>query len=483
MSVFHSTQRVTNSERTELEIKIRTLLNTLGVRLNYAYLNNDQLDVFYQGLLDEPRVMRVSGIAGAGKSEIIKLWIQVREQMGNSVTNVIAPTAVAAEMIGGKTVDSFFGGWRFVTENTNRASRAKAENWSVNRFIFEFVRRSEPPDADDDSNKNLTIVDEADMCSGSHLLTILTRCHGKVIFVGDHNQLLPVLNFKGINLCMLQKKFEFPMYRLDVIVRTDSPFLKTLCQFLRFAIENKCGLNCLCPADQLTLRDWSKNRSSDLFFERPNPKVYVCFTNNENNVNNNNELKKLRGREFSFPVVCENQEFVKETTQEVTLHSAGRFMTVLTIKEGAVIMFTRNTTLFKNGTTGVIENIKEEDDGSVRVINIRLVNGAIIPVDRFMYDVEYKKRTVKVFQFPFMLAYSLTTYKMQAKTCDYPILLKCHKRLKMRDLYVFVSRSKKSENIYFSSPLSKNNFSGIFSAKHGACNHVLKLQRYENSVV
>lgn len=435
--------------------------------INFTYLNNDQLLIFWKGLLNNPRVMRVSGIAGAGKSELIKLWIQVFTRCGRPPV-IIAPTAVAAIAVGGSTVDSFFGGYSYVIENLNRVSTASKEKWSTVKYMASFNKMSKLP-----KHESPVIVDEADMCSGSHFLTILCRFNGKIIFVGDHNQLLPVRNYKSITLNLLTDvyKFEIPMYTLNVVERTSSLFLREFCQFLKHCVENKCDLNCLSIHDRLRLKEWSIIQSNEAFMEQPDPKVYVCFTNKENDINNRYELNRLTTETMVFPIRCENVELYEKLTKQATFHP-DRFMTILTLKIGCTVMFTRNTALFKNGMTGIFQ----EFDDKLLVLKVRMANGQIVVVDLIPYRLQYKYQSVTVFQYPIMLAYSLTVHKMQGQTCNYPIMLKSNPRFNMRFLYVFVSRVTALNLLFFAAPLSTMSYKGFFKNKGGEhidCNYSL----------
>ena len=123
-----------------------------GLRSNISLLNHQQrrlFDDFTERMVssdvDEPAVfLFVAGNAGTGKSFLVNLLIEavklIKIKAGDELKKppviVMAPTANAAFIIGGKTIDSALG---FFPMDSNRYTQANAGKMAMMKYQYEDV--------------------------------------------------------------------------------------------------------------------------------------------------------------------------------------------------------------------------------------------------------------------------------------------------------------------------------------------------------
>ena len=115
---------------------------------------------------EKPLFLFLSRNAGTGKSYLLRLMIDavkvVKAKAGDDLTKppliVMAPTATAAFIIGGKTIDSVLG---FLPGDANSYSRPSSSKLATMKYTFEDV--------------SLVICDEASMVGCNKLLKINYR--------------------------------------------------------------------------------------------------------------------------------------------------------------------------------------------------------------------------------------------------------------------------------------------------------------------
>ena len=126
---------------------------------------------------ERPVFLFLSGNAGTGKSYLLKILIEaikfIKIKSGDDIQKppviVTAPTANAAFLIGGKTIDSALG---FLPVEGNKYSQAKANKMSMMRHQFEDLC--------------MIICDEISMCGSMKLLKINYRLQD--LFGGSRQQ-------------------------------------------------------------------------------------------------------------------------------------------------------------------------------------------------------------------------------------------------------------------------------------------------------
>ena len=178
----------------------------------------------------------ISGFPGTGKSTIIKCIVDYYNK-NNTYCWLMAPTGKAIKDLKikcNKNVDKFAGTiHRFLYV---LYPQLKSKNFcDDNTFYKDFVTKYPDP-------FKIFIVDEASMISFdifTHLIKIIIENNGKLILVGDKNQLPPVHVGRPYE-CILNSNI-FPNTELTEIKRTEK-------QVLLNNIK-KCTFNALNPAD------------------------------------------------------------------------------------------------------------------------------------------------------------------------------------------------------------------------------------------
>ena len=135
--------------------KFKNLMNVVDpsdLRSNISSLNYQQRRLFDDftercvstDIDEKPVYLFISGNAGTGKSFLCKILIEavklIKIKSGDDLKKppviVMAPTANAAFIIGGKTIDSVLG---FLPSDTNRYTQASPGKMAMMKFEFEDV--------------------------------------------------------------------------------------------------------------------------------------------------------------------------------------------------------------------------------------------------------------------------------------------------------------------------------------------------------
>lgn len=129
---------------------------------------------------------------------------------------------------------------------------------------------------------------------------------------------------------------------------------------------------------------------------------------------------------------------------------------VLTLKQGALVIFNKNGTSWINGTSEIIEELQDD------VILVKIISsGEIVSVKREdwkIYKYEYNRDIGVVTeieigsftQFPLQLGYALTIHKAQGKTLDSVKIDIDKGAFAHGQLYVALSRTRKKSDIHIS---------------------------------
>lgn len=372
----------------------------------------------------------------------------------------MAPTGIAAQNIEGRTIDSEIFSKSCIKEsNLIRTKLKKAlENMektpnNVLEFIFECLDyKSYCIEYD-----YIVLVDEAFMIDCVTLCKLLFFFQkSKIIFFGDPYQLPPVMNLTGYCLSDFFECCNIKHYELFNIVRTENEFLKSLYIFLRNSIKEKTSFSSLNKNEKDKFKYFSHINDDSRFLKIEGYKSFVCISNAECNEINNSILKKMPTpiRKFVVRVTSGECSFLSKIIKENVFNSEFRFYPILETKIGAKIMFTKNSHDYKNGTLGIIKDIVDEDS----------IIAEIDGIDYTIFKQEFRceKYNFTYYQFAFINAYALTFHKMQGLTITHPLMVQSNCKIDMRKIYVFFSRVKNPEQVYFNNEFSQLFFSGCF---------------------
>lgn len=397
-----------------------------------------------KALIEEGKNIFVTGGAGVGKSFLLRALIATYEQEGKKIAK-LASTGMAASLIGGQTLHSFFG--LGICSHSYELERAGKIN--IDKKLSKLLKQID-----------LIIIDEISMVSSGvmdliRLRLLQAESKAQLLVCGDFLQLPPVIresdkrHFEmdnpGINVSKVYGyafesdswlRFDFTNFNLSEVKRSsDEEFIHILDKIRHgYRDEEVTGyLHSLIrpmPNDmQHHTLLFGKNASVD----RHNAK----------------ELHELEGELYRFETLVERYEKnINENEVERFLNDS-RLPKVLELKIGAPVLFMRNSWNYFNGEKGVVTQINEAEN-SIQVLK---ENGKLVRVERERFSkkqwkemlVEGKKQEVEVskfdlFQFPLSLAYAISIHKSQGMSL-LDLVIDLNEIFAPSQFYVAISRA------------------------------------------
>ena len=458
-------------------------------------LNHDQRGIFddvldrlvsqnQEGEMTNPAVpfyLYISGNAGCGKSFLLRTLVEAAklifmksgDDLSKPTVLVMSPTASAARLIDGQTIESAMKLWR--SDDTE-----SYETFSNNATCaYEY------------SQVKAIFIDEVSMVGSNKFHNIHLRCEqifGKrevpfsaltIICTGDFLQLPPVLdswifgNTTRQNRCDATApnmwKLHFKMYELVQKMRSlEDPNFSALC--------DRIGTNTIDVDDELSLRhrivQCPNEEINDVY---KNGKLAIIVRDNATRENiNTTKLSLIEGDPTTFGArdVCTNaNRYNEQTVNTLPYTRTGSLPYLLKLKINAPVMLTVNTDKsdgLTNGARGYVVDINQER-GIIWVkfsANIGTKSAAIgrrkhdfrgergaVPITRMKasFGVNPGKGSVRIqrSQFSLVPAYAITAHKSQGQTLDEVIVDFSGKgSTTPGSFYVSVTRVKKLSNLY-----------------------------------
>lgn len=415
----------------------------------------------------------LTGEAGTGKSEVIKMFIADRQKAGKNIL-ITAPTGTAADNLGGETIHRVFGAPIGVIANNKPVKKREEvlqatdiiviDEISMCRFdLFEYISKM--------------IEFENEMRAGERMqeeigikLEEPAKKDIQLIVLGDFYQLPPVITkddeaalnelyhfdfgegfaFRSIHWDL----FDFEPINLTEIVRQDNAAFKKVLSYIRLGKEKEMCVSFL------------QSRSSTFPFGTEDT-IFLSGINKKVAELNEKKLTELPGKVKIFHAyhdgdIKQSEKFAEDTLQ---------------LKEGCKVMFTVNSSSgeFKNGTMGTVMRIGTDLENDC--ILVRTTEGNIVELYRYSKEITHpvvkeavknvkdvdddgnvrvRKEIVKSIehetvgsfvQFPLRLAYAITIHKSQGKTFEHVnIDPYCWD---IGQFYVAISRCRSIENVCF----------------------------------
>ncbi|MDX1295825.1 MAG: DEAD/DEAH box helicase [Sulfurimonadaceae bacterium] len=388
--------------------------------------------------LQQNRNIFLTGGAGVGKTTMTRAIIDAYESEGKKVAK-LASTGMAATLIGGQTLHSFLD-LGIASNLQDLEQRGKVE---IKKKTKKLIR-----------SMALIVIDEISMVSAELLDMIRLRLlqaeyDGPVLAVGDFLQLPPVVRgwnpvtfaFEAVSW----QKFEFETVLLEKIYRTsDEDFIKLL-HAVRFGHIQECDIE--------ALNELVKPISEDI------STFTVLFGKNASAQQHNSyQLAQLEGDLFSFETKVARHE--KTITDEVI----GRFMedaripSVLELKIGTPVLFTRNAWNYFNGERGRVIRI---ENGFVYV---QKADGYVVKLEQVATSkTQWKERTVEghkemvevsqftLHQYPIAPAFGITIHKSQGMSIE-DLIIETNEIFAPSQFYVALSRAVSPHRLILIAP-------------------------------
>lgn len=383
----------------------------------------------------------ITGKAGTGKSTILKYFISTTTKK----VVALAPTGIAANIIGGRTIHSFFGLAPKVQDVNDPVAVSSSMN-AEPKLIEEL---------------DAIIIDEVSMVRSDvmdmidHKLRIARdnpAPYGgiQMILFGDLFQLPPVVT-KGEEGKILQNRYHTPYFfgapsaeKSFIVCGLTQIFRQTDAAFIKILNKIRVG-----KATQDELDEVNKLCVNNMSF--PQNDMFIVPTNRQVNAINSEKLNLLKAEEFTYHAVSQGDatEDDTPTTDRITL------------KVGASVMLLSND-INKNYVNGTLAKVVELAEDMIKV---RIPGVGIISIDpytwtkyQYVYNADEDrietKETGSFTQYPIKLAYAITVHKSQGQTFEHATIdYEKTGAFAPGQTYVALSRCRRLEDIHLLAPL------------------------------
>lgn len=417
----------------------------------YFMEENHELELAWQVIENTGTHLFLTGKAGTGKTTFLR---RLKELTPKRMV-VVAPTGIAAINAGGVTIHSFFqlNFAPYIPESTFNSAQQ-----SFHKFGKEKINIIRSMD--------LLVIDEISMVRADQLDavdSVLRRYRDRskpfggvqLLMIGDLQQLAPVVKEEDWNLLTSYydtafffgshslKETEYITIELKKVYRqSDTAFVGLLNK-----IRDK-------EADESVLEELNKRYFPE--FRPREEEGYIRLTthNYQAQQYNDRQLLSLSGRAFSF------QARVEGTFPE----SAYPADEMLTVKEGAQIMFIKNDSSgehrYYNGMIGLVTAVGKD---GIRVKGNGESQDFLLETEewtnsKYSLNPQTKEITEEVEgtfrQYPIRLAWAITIHKSQGLTFERAII-DANASFAHGQVYVALSRCKSLQGLVLSSPLRR----------------------------
>jgi ATP-dependent exoDNAse (exonuclease V) alpha subunit len=373
---------------------------------------------------NQKKWLYLGGEPGCGKSFLINAIIKA---VGRQYCAVMSPTAIAAQLIGGSTVHSFFG---FHYKNLFD---------DKGHLIFNCDRV-----ARNLMNTKLVICDEVSMLSSGYfelVMYILAEYDVTILFVGDFMQLQPVPDrYKS-------EKFSEPAYTHERWPEVEPLMLKTNFrqsedpEFLRALADMRVGR--YTPVVHQLIEDRTTTAHPSFA-----TKVFALVRDVE-------AENRRRLTELGTKVYASEARIVRAMPPDdiaLKMLEKVRIPRVIHVSEGSrVVMLTNDENRrWYNGSTG--EVVKIEENNKTLHLTIQLDNNNVIKTNSLeTHQISDANGAAVVMyrQLPLMLAFAMTVHRIQGQTMRY-ISVDLNNHFARGMTYVAISRCMNRPGLFLS---------------------------------
>ncbi len=366
----------------------------------------------------------LTGEPGSGKTHTINEFIAWLRASGIE-PSVTAATGIAATHVAGMTLHS----WSGIGINES-LSRADVDRIASKEHIAKRIQKAK-----------VLIIEEISMLSASTLEMADAVCREvrrvdlpfgglTVILVGDFFQLPPVSRARDIAFAYTSKTWRdlnlITCYLTEQYRQDDTEFLGVLSAIRSGEVETM-------HHEELLRR---RTDSRDLPVDAPK-----LFSHNADvDRINADELAKLPGKVAKFRMTSKGKDSLVEGLKRGCLSPE-----TLELKEGAVVMFTKNSMQgkFVNGTLGTITSFDSEG-----LPIVKTKEGLQMSIEPMDWNLEEQgKVKASISQIPLRLAYAMTVHKSQGMSMDAAIM-DLSKAFEYGQGYVALSRVRRLSGVY-----------------------------------
>lgn len=380
----------------------------------------------------------LTGGAGVGKTTITREVIESFESEAKKVAK-LASTGMAATLIGGQTLHSFFD-LGIASNIQDLESRGKYEAKKKIKKLIHSI--------------DLVVIDEISMVSDSLFEMIKLRLEqsdfkGSFLVVGDFLQLPPVVRGKDEVMFAFESdawnSFDFQTIELTHIYRTDDKRFIELLHNVRYGFINEEIHN--------HLNEYIKPLPNDL-----SEFTFLFGKNHSASLHNKKQLDHIDEELFVKEVqIIKHLKTVNDNEIDRYMNDA-RIEKELELKIGAPVLFTRNSWNYFNGERGVVVNkdstyiyVQKSDNKIVKLETVaqskalwkeKTVNGHKEMVEENLFT---------IYQYPIKLAFAITIHKSQGMSIE-DLIIATHEIFAPSQFYVALSRSSNPARLNLIAP-------------------------------
>ncbi|MEA1919596.1 MAG: AAA family ATPase [Campylobacterota bacterium] len=390
-------------------------------------------------LLHSESNLFLTGGAGVGKTTMTRAVISHFESEAKKVAK-LASTGMAATLIGGQTLHSFFDlGICNDVDDLERQGKSHLKK-KIHKLI---------------GSMDLIIIDEISMVSASlfemiRLRLLQAEYQGVIMVVGDFLQLPPVVRGFGEVMFAFEseswERFAFKTITLTEVYRTeDRDFIKIL-NAVRFS----------------EVGEYEHYYLHQLIKPIPEEVIKHTFLYGKNisaSRHNEEQLSFIESDERSYDAqIVRHDKSAKDKEIERFFDDA-RIEKKMRLKVGAPVLFTRNAWNYFNGERGTLIKMDET------ALHVRKADGIIVKLETVaMSKSVWKEKTIKgkkelvetplfsIYQFPLQLAFAITIHKSQGMSLE-DLIIDTTEIFAPSQFYVALSRTVSPHRLILKQPL------------------------------
>jgi ATP-dependent exoDNAse (exonuclease V) alpha subunit len=388
--------------------------------------------------LQTTKKLFLTGGAGVGKTTLTNEIIKSYEADAKKVAK-LASTGMAATLIGGQTLHSFFdlGICDSIEDLENKGK------FELKKKIKKLI-----------SSMQLIVIDEISMVSRELFEMIQLRLKqaeftGSFLVVGDFLQLPPVVRGSKEMFFAFEseawKEMEFEKEELTHIYRTDDIHFIELLNHVRFGYVDEDIHN--------QLNAYIKPLPEDL-----SQFTFLFGKNNSAQRHNTTQLAFIEDELFIKEAqIIKHISSTKEKEIDRFMNDA-RIDKNLELKVGAPVLFTRNSWNYFNGERGEVVKIDSE------FIYVKKSDAKVVKLETVVQSkthwkekvVEGKKELVEeslfsIYQYPIKLAFAITIHKSQGMSIA-DLIIETNEIFAPSQFYVALSRSSNPSRLNLIAP-------------------------------